>query len=228
MVIPLDPAKSPQGNLDDYFKKHRKYVAAERELRPRLTRAEEEVAGLHAERTKVEGGILPPDSALVKRTDKQSAFSRLPSLKTKDDTRAGPFRRFLSLDGLPIYVGRNAKENEALTFGEARPDDLWLHAHGTPGSHGQELVHRVLKLKPQTRVLLISAYTNDELREQGIEREGLPFLPKPFSPDALLQGVRGALAGPPVTLPKVHDANRLTRADGFSGDFPGRHLLDHL
>jgi predicted ribosome quality control (RQC) complex YloA/Tae2 family protein len=71
----------------------------------------------------------------VKRTDKQSAFSRLPSLKTKDDTRAGPFRRFLSLDGLPIYIGRNAKENEALTFGEARPDDLWLHAHGTPGSH---------------------------------------------------------------------------------------------
>ena len=76
-----------------------------------------------------------------------------------------------------------------------------------PRTHGQELVHRVLKLKPQTRVLLISAYTNDELREQGIEREGLPFLPKPFSPDALLQGVRGALAGPPVTLPKVHDEN---------------------
>lgn len=36
---------------------------------------------------------------------------------------------------MPIYVGRNARENEALTFGEARPDDLWLHAHGTPGSH---------------------------------------------------------------------------------------------
>lgn len=41
----------------------------------------------------------------------------------------------MSTDGLPIYVGRNARENEALTFGEARPDDLWLHAHGTPGSH---------------------------------------------------------------------------------------------
>ena len=39
------------------------------------------------------------------------------------------------MDGLPIYVGRNAQENELLTFGEARPDDLWLHAHGTPGSH---------------------------------------------------------------------------------------------
>jgi CheY-like chemotaxis protein len=76
-----------------------------------------------------------------------------------------------------------------------------------PRTHGQELVHRVLKLKPQTRVLLISAYTNEELREQGIEKGGLPFLPKPFSTDALLQGVRGALAGPPIALPKMHDEN---------------------
>jgi predicted ribosome quality control (RQC) complex YloA/Tae2 family protein len=41
----------------------------------------------------------------------------------------------VSIDGLPIYVGRNARENDALTFGEARPDDLWLHAQGAPGSH---------------------------------------------------------------------------------------------
>jgi len=36
---------------------------------------------------------------------------------------------------LAIYVGRNARENDELTFGVARSDDLWLHAHGTPGSH---------------------------------------------------------------------------------------------
>ncbi len=32
-------------------------------------------------------------------------------------------------------MGRNARENEALTFKMARSDDLWLHARGTPGSH---------------------------------------------------------------------------------------------
>jgi len=32
-------------------------------------------------------------------------------------------------------VGRNAKENDELTFGLAKSDDLWLHARGTPGSH---------------------------------------------------------------------------------------------
>jgi predicted ribosome quality control (RQC) complex YloA/Tae2 family protein len=36
---------------------------------------------------------------------------------------------------LPIFVGRNARENDELTFGLAKSDDLWLHARGTPGSH---------------------------------------------------------------------------------------------
>ena len=47
----------------------------------------------------------------------------------------GPFRRFISADGLPIFVGRNARENEQLTFGLARSHDLWFHARGVPGSH---------------------------------------------------------------------------------------------
>jgi predicted ribosome quality control (RQC) complex YloA/Tae2 family protein len=36
---------------------------------------------------------------------------------------------------LAIFVGRNAQENDELTFGLAKSDDLWLHARGTPGSH---------------------------------------------------------------------------------------------
>jgi CheY-like chemotaxis protein len=71
-----------------------------------------------------------------------------------------------------------------------------------PRTHGQELVHRVVALKPETRVLLISAYTDGELKEQGIRKNGLPFLQKPFTPEALLQTVRQTLAGPPVVLPK--------------------------
>lgn len=130
--IPLDPAKSPQANLDDYFKKHRKHIAAEREVRPRLSRAEEELTALRAEYADLERGII--------RTEKGSTGQVAPittsaSPSKADRPRAGPYRRFISYDGLPIYVGRNARENETLTFSEARSDDLWLHARGTPGSH---------------------------------------------------------------------------------------------
>jgi predicted ribosome quality control (RQC) complex YloA/Tae2 family protein len=32
-------------------------------------------------------------------------------------------------------VGRNAQQNDRLTFTTAKPDDFWLHARGAPGSH---------------------------------------------------------------------------------------------
>lgn len=134
LIIPLDPSKGPQGNMDDYFKKHRKHVAAEREIRPRLAQAEKDLNALHMEGSNLERGLSEPAPF---SGPARGAFPTGPPshTKAKREARSGPFRRFVSSDGMPIYVGRNARENEALTFGEARPDDLWLHAHGTPGSH---------------------------------------------------------------------------------------------
>ena len=134
LVIPLDPSKGPQGNMEDYFKKHRKHVAAEHEIRPRLARAEEDLKALQTERTNLEHGLSEPVPSSSPVGDTTTA-GPAPDAKAKREARSGPFRRFVSHDGLPIYVGRNARENEALTFGEARPDDVWLHAHGAPGSH---------------------------------------------------------------------------------------------
>ena len=36
---------------------------------------------------------------------------------------------------LRFYVGRNARQNEEVTFKRAAPDDLWLHVRGQPGAH---------------------------------------------------------------------------------------------
>lgn len=37
--------------------------------------------------------------------------------------------------GFEILVGRGARDNDRLTFSEAAPGDLWLHAAGYAGSH---------------------------------------------------------------------------------------------
>jgi len=44
-------------------------------------------------------------------------------------------RRFKSTDGYEIVVGRNDRDNDALTFRLAKPHDVWLHAADYPGSH---------------------------------------------------------------------------------------------
>jgi predicted ribosome quality control (RQC) complex YloA/Tae2 family protein len=43
--------------------------------------------------------------------------------------------RFESTDGVTIYVGRNNRQNDELTFKLARKDDIWLHAQKVHGSH---------------------------------------------------------------------------------------------
>jgi predicted ribosome quality control (RQC) complex YloA/Tae2 family protein len=134
LTIPLDQAKTPQGNMDDYFRKHRKHLAAERELLPRIETGQKELELLRAELTAIEQGTWQapekPLSIMRRRN-----LTRAGREKGPREQRHGPFRRFTSSDGLAIYVGRNARENDELTFGLAKSDDLWLHARGTPGSH---------------------------------------------------------------------------------------------
>ncbi|MBK8048678.1 MAG: DUF814 domain-containing protein, partial [Anaerolineales bacterium] len=48
--------------------------------------------------------------------------------------RVAPLR-FRSERGFEILVGRNARQNELVTFSLARPGDVWLHARGVPGAH---------------------------------------------------------------------------------------------
>ena len=43
--------------------------------------------------------------------------------------------RYLSAEGFAILVGRNARQNEIVTFDEVGPEDLWLHVRDAPGSH---------------------------------------------------------------------------------------------
>lgn len=137
LMIPLDPSKTPRGNMDDYFAKHRKYLAATREIAPRMAQIEQELAALRTEQQKInEGSWVPPESiAASGRGGHPRPSVQHSALSTQRSKRSGPFRRFTSADGLSIYVGRNAKENEELTLKFARSDDLWLHARGVPGSH---------------------------------------------------------------------------------------------
>src|SRR5690625_7019932 len=37
--------------------------------------------------------------------------------------------------GFTILIGRNARDNDAITFGIARSRDIWLHVQGYRGSH---------------------------------------------------------------------------------------------
>jgi CheY-like chemotaxis protein len=81
-----------------------------------------------------------------------------------------------------------------------------------PRVNGLEMVERLLEGHPETRVILMSSSPSSDLLSRGLIRDGLPFLKKPFTRDALLAFVRQVLAGPPAT------ANPKKSAPSGTGD----------
>ena len=133
--IPISPILSPQQNAAKFYKDYARMKNAEKELTRQMELAEGELhylksvleelnrAGTEAELEEIrrelqEGGYVRPEAG--RKKVKQAKLSPM---------------RFESTDGYPIYVGRNNRQNDELTFRLARKDDIWCHASKVHGSH---------------------------------------------------------------------------------------------
>ncbi|MDH4195215.1 MAG: NFACT family protein [Nitrospirota bacterium] len=150
LTLPLDPSKDAVWNMEDYFRKFHKFVGAQEHLQPRVDQAQQEVTRLEAKLAQLEHGVVHPDSSI--NTKKPSTVP-VPSGTRAPKGRPAPaqgYRTYTSADGLPILVGKTAKDNDYLTFKVAKPDDLWLHARGTPGSHVVIRLDKGATVPPET------------------------------------------------------------------------------
>ena len=64
-----------------------------------------------------------------------------------------------------------------------------------PGLSGRDLATRLAALRPETRVIYMSGYTDDAITRHGVLEPGFVFVQKPFTPDALARTVRDVLDG---------------------------------
>ena len=69
-----------------------------------------------------------------------------------------------------------------------------------PHVHGHELAVRALHIRKDLRVVLMSGNIDQDLAGYGIRRGDLPFLPKPFEPQALVTLVQQILQTPPPSV----------------------------
>src|SRR5207248_1407867 len=67
-----------------------------------------------------------------------------------------------------------------------------------PELGGPELAARLARLKPELKTLFLSGYTDSRLANRGLSESDVPFLPKPFEPEELVEQVR-ELIGPAST-----------------------------
>ena len=62
-----------------------------------------------------------------------------------------------------------------------------------PQMNGSALAKLIKNLRPDTRVLLASGYTDDALARHGVLESEMAFLQKPFTPASLARKVREVL-----------------------------------
>jgi signal transduction histidine kinase/ActR/RegA family two-component response regulator len=76
---------------------------------------------------------------------------------------------------------------------EKGPIHLLLTDLVMPGMSGRELSEHLAVLRPHTRCLFMSGYTDDAVVRNKVLESGIPFIHKPFTADALHRAVRKVL-----------------------------------
>jgi PAS domain S-box-containing protein len=104
-------------------------------------------------------------------------------------------RTVLELQGYKVLEAAEGKQALALAQGHIGPVHLLLSDVVMPEMSGPVLAGRLLGLRPDLKIIYISGHSTGSVLHHGLKQGTVAFLQKPFTPEALLQTVRGVLDG---------------------------------
>lgn len=138
--IKLNPEKNAVQNAQFLYKNHQKLKRAQDAVVPLLKEVESEINYLQHIRTS-----LTQIASYSNREDLEALAEIRDELieqnywqsdraitKTQDDSQP---HRYTTPSGYQLWVGRNNRQNDRLTFRTANDYDIWFHSQEIPGSH---------------------------------------------------------------------------------------------
>ena len=130
ITISLDPFLSPNDNLNFYYNRYNKGKRTETALNARLLDIKNEIKYFEEVKLFIE---KETDFVGIEEIENELKFSGKKKIKLNKAKK----RELLSFEynGFKIFVGRNNKENEEITFNRGTSRDIWLHVKDIPGSH---------------------------------------------------------------------------------------------
>jgi two-component system cell cycle sensor histidine kinase/response regulator CckA len=127
--------------------------------------------------TRPDGAALPAGAGTVLLVEDDEALRRVAV-------------RILRRSGYRVLAAADTADALRLSLSEGDPIDLLVTDVVMPGMSGPELAARIEAARPGVKVLFMSGYPDDAL---GRLEDGIGFIQKPFSVDALAAKVRDVL-----------------------------------
>ncbi len=135
VFIPLQNDLTPAQNAQKYYKKYTKEKTAEEETLKQKEINEKELYYLESVLLSIETAENSSELTQIRDELIEEGY-----LKNKGRIKKGKKEtitplHFVSSDGYDIYVGKNNRQNDYVTFKIGRSTDLWFHTKGIHGSH---------------------------------------------------------------------------------------------
>jgi nitrogen-specific signal transduction histidine kinase/ActR/RegA family two-component response regulator len=99
----------------------------------------------------------------------------------------------LTRQGFSVLAANGPAQALKIVTDNLGPIDLLLTDVVMPGGNGVDLAAAISALRPQIKVVVMTGYAQASIASQGVLKEGIVLLEKPFSPNLLLARVRMAL-----------------------------------
>ena len=133
LTIQLDPKLTPTENTEKYYKRYNKFKRAKIELKKQIEDAEKLKIYLESVDVSLATSETKNEIAEINEELQTAGIIKLGKKKKQNTEASKPLH--LHLENAEIYIGKNNKQNDFVTFKIAKANDLWFHVKNIPGSH---------------------------------------------------------------------------------------------
>lgn len=157
ITVALSPILSPTENAQAYYKRYNKYKRAQKEVAVQYEQTEAQLAYLESLEASLLTAATKNEIEEIRQEMVAQELIRQQNKKKNKPNLPKPQPQMIKLhQDAYLYVGKNNKQNDYVTFTLAGPKDLWFHTKDIPGSH---VVLKTTLSQPKEEDILQAAQT---------------------------------------------------------------------
>ena len=134
LEIKLNPNLSPAANAQACYRRYNKLKRAQEEVKIQLRTTQDSLAYLNSIDASLLTATSRPEIEEIKQELRNTGIIPTPRKKQAAPGKSSPLIISFTKE-TQIYIGKNNKQNDYVTFKIGSANDFWLHTKNIPGSH---------------------------------------------------------------------------------------------